>query len=311
MVEKMGIMAGNIVLLLVLPLVMAGVIRRVKAFWGGRKGPCLRQPFFDLVRLLRKGEVIGSSSTWVSRAAPTVSLAAIVAAACLVPLAGGRAIISFDGDFVVFAYLLALSRFSLVLAGLDAGSSFEGMGCSREVIFAALVEPGFFMIMAALAGWAGTPSFAAIMAMLPHSVGGLWIINVLAAIGLLIMMLAEGSRVPVDDPATHLELTMIHEVMVLDYSGPDLAYILYGTMVKMFLIGALAANVLFPTVTLPWGWAAAVFLAAIPAEGVLVGMIESLMARLRLSHVPQFLFVMPALGLTLVFIVIMAWEKMI
>ena len=184
------------------------------------------------------------------------------------------------------------------------------MGCSREVIFAAFVEPGFFIMMAAFACLAGTPSFAAIMAILPPSASGLWILNILAAVGLLIMMLAEGSRVPVDDPATHLELTMIHEVMVLDHSGPDLAYILYGTMLKVFVIGALVANILIP-VSLPPVWALMAFAGVIGAEAVVIGMVESLMARLRLSHVPQFLFVMSALGITLVFIVIMALEKMI
>ena len=299
----------NIVMILVLPFVMAGVIKRVKAFWSGRKGPRVIQPLHDIVRLLRKGEVISRTSTFVFRLAPSVSLAAVVAAALLVPLAGNRAIISFNGDFIVFAYLLALSRFSLVLGGLDTGSSFEGMGCSREVIFAAFVEPGFFIMMAAFAYLSGTPSFESIMNGLPQA-GTFWILNVLAAIGLLIMMLAEGCRVPVDDPATHLELTMIHEVMVLDHSGPDLAYILYGTMVKVFIIGALVANVVIPG-TLPLALSLTLFVAVILAEAVLIGMIESLMSRLRMSHVPQFLFVMSALGIMLVFIVIMAMEKMI
>ncbi len=305
----MNVIGLNVVLILVLPFLMAGVIKRVKSFWGGRKGPRVTQPFFDVLRLLRKGEVVSRTTTFVFRLAPSVSLAAVVMAALLVPLAGNRAIFSFEGDFIVFAYLLALSRFSLVLGGLDTGSSFEGMGCSREAIFAAFVEPGFFIMMAAFAYLSGHPSFESIMNGLPQA-GNFWILNVLAAIGLLIMMLAEGSRVPVDDPATHLELTMIHEVMVLDNSGPDLAYILYGTMLKVFIIGSLLANVLIPA-TLPLWAALAGFAGMIAAEAVLIGMIESLMARIRMSHVPQFLFVMSALGITLVFIVIMAMVKMI
>ena len=288
MVTSMITIGLNIALILVLPFVMEGVIRRGKAFWGGRKGPRIIQPFYDVLRLLRKGEVVSKTATFVFRMAPTVSLAAIAAAALLVPLAGNRAVISFNGDFIVFAYLLALSRFSIVMAGLDTGSSFEGMGCSREVIFAAFVEPGFFIMMAAFAYLVGAPSFAAIMAGLPET-GGLWILNVLAAVGLLIMMLAEGSRVPVDDPATHLELTMIHEVMVLDHGGPALGMIQYGAAIKLFVMGALLLRVTAPfemaNAWADWG----LFIAGMLGVAVVVGVVESMMARFRMVFVPTFL----------------------
>ncbi|MDD5697757.1 MAG: NADH-quinone oxidoreductase subunit H [Victivallaceae bacterium] len=220
----------NLVLLLLVPPLLDGIINRVKSFWGGRMGPPLLQPFFELLKLLRKGEVISSTTTFVFRGAPAIALAAVFAAALTVPLFGARAVISFEGDFVVFAYLLALSRFGLILSALDTGSSFEGMGSSREALFAAFAEPGFLVIVSSLACFTGCRSFAAVIQALHSPACGL-LIAAPAAVGLFILMLAEGCRIPVDDPATHLELTMIHEVMILDNSGPGLAFILYGSCI--------------------------------------------------------------------------------
>jgi len=287
-------------------ILFVGIINRVKAVWGGRRGVPLWQLGYDLARLLRKGEVISTTTSIIFRVAPSVSLGAIITAALLVPLPGSHALLAFRGDFVLFAYLLAFSRFVLVAAALDTGSSFEGMGASREVTFATIIEPAFFILMGTLALASGKTSFTGIFNALAGSSTYTLVVRLLCAVALFIMLLTEGSRVPVDDPNTHLELTMIHEVMILDTSGPDLAFMHFGHALKMVTIGALGANVVaigvFSTlVEPPWahallgGLLLAVVLATTAAA---VGVVESLFARARLAHLPQMMFVMTALSLT-------------
>jgi formate hydrogenlyase subunit 4 len=219
-----------------------------------------------------------------------VGLAAVVAAGLLMSFGGAPALVPFPGDFVLFAYLLGLARFVTALAALDTGSSFEGMGAAREVTFASFAEPALFLCLVVLARATGSMSLSGMLrAGLPeiwHAQGPALL---LAAVALLAVALAENARIPVDDPATHLELTMIHEVMVLDHSGPDLALIQYGAALKLFLFGALVVRLglgfPFPS---PW-IALAVFLVGMAGFAVIVGTIESTMARLRLQRVRQFL----------------------
>jgi formate hydrogenlyase subunit 4 len=272
----------------------------VKAVMAGRRGPSLLQPFFDLVKLLRKGEVVSRTTTFVFRIAPSVGLAAVLAAALFVPLSSGRPLLSFDGDFVLFAYLLGLGKFLSLAAALDTGSSFEGMGASREASFSVLVEPAFFLLSGTLALISGRASFAALFSLAGRS-GDLALFALpLAALTLFLMILVEGGRVPIDDPATHLELTMIHEVMVLDNSGPDLAFIQLARGLKTVLYSSLLTNLFlpfFPGTVLP----VLVWFAIIAFVAALVGLVESVLARTRLTHIPQFLFVMTALALILLF----------
>ncbi len=296
----------HLALLLLAPPLLLGVIARTKAWVAGRKGPPLLQPYRDLGRLWRKGEVVSRTTTWIFRAGPAGSLAAVLAAGLLLPLASSRAPLGFEGDVIAFAYLLALGRFVTIAAALDTGSSFEGMGASREAAFSALAEPALFLALAILCLPAGGPAFERALGAQPWTAAGLRLAPVLAAaVTLFMVLLAENSRIPVDDPATHLELTMIHEVMVLDHSGPDLAFILYGSAVKLFLFAALLTRAL---VHVPPGnpWAgAAILLAGVLAVAVAVGVVESWTARLRLPRVPQFLisaFAVAAVGLvTLVY----------
>ena len=230
--------------LLLAPLLL-GIINRTKAVFAGRHGAPLLQPWFDLLKLMRKGTVYSNSTTWVFRAGPIISLAAILMAGLLMPLNGVPAPIAFPGDLVLFAYLLGVARFVTVLAALDTGSSFEGMGSSREVWIASLAEPALFLAFGALVRHTGHWSISAIMSSLtagPDTIP----ISILLGIALFLVVLAENSRIPVDDPNTHLELTMIHEVMVLDHSGIDFAYILYGAALKLWLTGALLMNILLP-----------------------------------------------------------------
>jgi formate hydrogenlyase subunit 4 len=280
----------QLVAFLVLPPLLLGVVNRVKSMMAGRIGPPLLQPYFDLLRLLRKGAVYSRTTTWVFQAGPAVGLAAVATAGLLFSFGGAPAPISFTGDFVLFAGLLGLARFATVLAALDTGSSFEGMGAAREVTFSSLAEPALFLCLVVLARATGALTLSE---MLGERLGEAWSASgpalVLVALALFVVALAENSRIPVDDPNTHLELTMIHEVMVLDHSGPDLALILYGAALKLFLFGALVVRLAlgfhFESPLL----AVLAFLAAMGLFAVAVGIVESTMARLRLARVPQML----------------------
>ena len=277
-------------LVLALAPLLQGISVRTKSLIAGRRGPPLLQLYADLGKLLRKGAVYSPTTTPVFRLAPCLFAGTALTAAALLPLDGRAAPLAFAGDVVAFAGLLALGRFALVLAALDTGSSFEGMGASREVAFASLVEPALFLCFAALAAATGRSSLSG---MLGEPLGRVWMSAapalVLVGASLFVLALAETGRVPVDDPATHLELTMIHEVMVLDHSGPDLALILYAGSVKFALFGALLLAVLVPRSGLAPAGAALVLGAGLGVVAVAVGVVESVMARLRLIRVPQFL----------------------
>jgi formate hydrogenlyase subunit 4 len=281
----------------ILPFFFIGIINRTKARWAGRKGASVFQPYYDFSKLLRKGEVISKTTSCVFRIAPSVNIAAALFAILFIPIPFIGSIISFPGDFILFTYVLGLAKFMLVLAALDTGSSFEGMGASREVTFSTLVEMAFFIVLATLALLTNQISFEAIFAMLTVSAGYSLLVKMLLVASLFIMLLTEGSRVPVDDPNTHLELTMIHEVMILDYSGPDLAFMVYAAGMKMMLIALLIANLCIPPY-FPSIAALFLFIGVLVLIYIAVGVVESLIARSRMSHVPQFIFLMTALSLT-------------
>ena len=280
---------------------LPGLINKIKAAVAGRQGPPVLQLYYDLAKLARKGAVYSATTSWLFRAGPVVGLAAVAACLFLVPLGGHPATLGFAGDFILAIYLLGLARFCLVAAAMDTGSSFEGMGASREVFFSALAEPALLLSLAALAHATDATSLSV---MLPRVTTALWLraapALVLLLVALFLVLLAENARIPVDDPNTHLELTMIHEVMALDHSGPDFALVLYAAALKLWLFAALVANLLpahagLGTLT---GLLTIFFVAA------LVGVVESAMARLRLSRVPQLL--LGAAALTLVSFLLLA-----
>jgi formate hydrogenlyase subunit 4 len=294
--------AGLAAALLLAPL-LPGVISRTKAFFAGRVGPPLLQPYFDLAKLLRKGAVYSGTTTWVFRAGPVVGLAAVLVATAIAPFGGVSAPLAFAGDFLFFAGLLGVMRFVTMLAALDTGSSFEGMGASREAQFAALAEPAFLLGLTAVAwktgglslsGMLGTNSFAAW--------SGAAAPLALVCVSLLVVFLAENARIPVDDPNTHLELTMIHEVMVLDHGGPDLALIQYAGALKLWVLGSLVVGVALPVRSLAHGWAFVASVAGMLGLCVVVGVVESCLARLRLTRVPQLLLGAGVLSLLALFI---------
>lgn len=289
----MGTLIHNTVHLLVavaMPPLLLGIINRTKAVFAGRVGPPLLQPYYDLRRLFQKGTVFSTTTTWVFRAGPVVGLVTAALAVLMIPLAGSSAPISFKGDLILLAYLLALSRFFTSAAALDTGSPFEGMGAAREVTFACLAEPAFFLGMLVLAKLSGSLQLAA---MLGSSLAPHWM-SAGASLGLVflswcIVLLVENCRIPFDDPNTHLELTMIHEVMVLDHSGPAFGMILYGAALKLFVFGALVVRLALPWTT---GWLGLdwlIFVAGMIVVSVGVGVVESTMARVRLTHIPTLL----------------------
>ncbi len=282
--------AVHVILALGLPPLLLGLIAKTKALYGGRVGPQVLQPYYDLIKLFQKGSVFSTTTTWVFRAGPVVGLVTAVIAVLMIPLAGATAPLSFTGDFVLLAYLLGLGRFFTASAALDTGSPFEGMGAAREVTFACLAEPAFFLGMLVLAKLSGSLQLADMLGskLAPHwTTAGAPLALVL--LSWFIILLAENSRIPIDDPNTHLELTMIHEVMVLDHSGPAFGMILYGAALKLFVFGALVVRLAFPmTGGSPWlDWP--IFVAGMLLVAVAIGVVESIMARLRMTHVPVLL----------------------
>ena len=252
-------------------------------------GPPLLQPYFDIAKLFAKGSVLSRTTSWVFLAGPAVSLVAVLAAATLVPIGDGRALWSFEGDFILLAYLLGLARYFTMAAALDTGSSFEGMGAAREATFACIAEPAFILALLAIARAMGSLSLSGFLG---PSIADVWSVAsaslVLVGAGLLLVLLAENSRLPVDDPNTHLELTMVHEVMVLDHGGPLFGVIQYGSALKLYIFAALLVRIAIPITQPAWlGWSA--FVAGLLAVAIIVGVIESTMARLRLPYVPALL----------------------
>lgn len=282
--------AIHVCLALTMPPLLLGVIVKTKAFFAGRNGAPLLQPYYDLVKLFQKGSVFSTTTTWVFRAGPVVGLATSLLAALLVPFAAGSAPISFSGDLIFLVYLLGLGRFFTAAAALDTGSAFEGMGSAREVTFSCLAEPAFFFGLLVLAKLSGTVALAG---MLGEGLASQWLQAgaslALVLLSWFIVLLVENSRVPFDDPNTHLELTMVHEVMVLDHGGPALGMILYGAALKLFVFGALIVRLAFPWTTglVVADWL--IFGAGMLAVTVVIGIVESATARLRLTHVPVLL----------------------
>lgn len=290
---------------LVLAPLLLGIVNRTKACFAGRHGQPLLQLYWDLFTLLRKGATYSRTTTWVFRAGPVAGLAAAVGALALVPMGTVPALLRFQGDLVLFAYLLGLLRFVTVIAALDTGSSFEGMGASREVLFASLAEPALLLGLAAICLETRSASLSGMLAGITTVT---WTDQgpalALVAVALGIVLVAEAARIPVDDPTTHLELTMIHEVMVLDHGGPDLAFILYGSALKLWMLGSLLVGLAVPVRSGHSLLDGGAFVVGMAVLGVAVGIVESSMARLRLVRVPKLLVGATALALLAVVLVL-------
>lgn len=292
----------NLIILLFVPFLMMGLIKKTKAFWAGRKGVSIFQPFYDFVKLIKKDFVISKTTSVVFNIAPLFAIATVLFASMFVPLATGRALLVIPAGVIVFAYTLGLGKFMSLIAAMDTGSSFEGIGASREACFTSIVEPAFFMLIASIMVLTGNYTFESLSHIVENAGSYGILITVFAVVVLFIMMLVEGSRVPVDDPATHLELTMIHEVMILDNSGCDLALYSWANGIKMLLISSFIACIVIPH-NLPMLLHVLCYLLVMGVISVAIGTVESGMARIRMSHVFEFIFVMSSLSLVVMSLV--------
>lgn len=289
----------SLILIIIASMFFTGIIIRVKSLASGRKGPGIFQPLKDVARLFKKGAVYSETTSFVFQIAPTVYFASVVMAMLVVPFGQSKGLISFNGDFIFFAYVLALGKFFSIISALDTGSSFEGMGASREALYSMFAEPAFFILMGSLALLTGYTSFHEMFTALHIGSYITYALGILGTFVLMMVAMIENSRMPIDDPKTHLELTMVHEVMILDNSGFDLGLILTAGYLKFAIYGALVVNLfigLFPyQYTIPMFFIIQIVL----ATGV--GLIESFMARFRMSHNAQFIFVLTSVSLLIFF----------
>jgi formate hydrogenlyase subunit 4 len=309
---ELAMQGAQMALVLLLAPLLTGITRKVKARLTGRRGPSVIQPYRDLLRLLRKEAVLAENASWLFRVTPYLVFAITWVAAALVPTFATGLIFSWSADLIVIIGLLGSARFFQALAGMDVGTSFGGIGSSREVMIASLAEPAMLMIVFALALIAGSTQLSTVAGFMLSPEVGLRVSLGLALVALVIVAIAENARVPVDNPATHLELTMVHEAMVLEYSGRHLAMIELAASLKLLLYISLIACLFAP-----WGLApanasigaaligVAAWLAKIGAGGALLGLFETSIAKMRVFRVPEFLgaaLMLSLLGVLLLFI---------
>jgi formate hydrogenlyase subunit 4 len=292
-------LVARLALWLLLAPLLPGIINKVKAWIAGRRGPPVLQLYYDLARLWRKGVVLSTLASPGFALAPAVAWVAVAGAALLLPLGPAGGLVSFHGDLLILIYLLALARFCTAWAALETGSAFEGMATAREVSFAVLAEASVIAAILALCIQSGSTSLMTLLSPAPGAGA------VLLAAGLFAVLLAENCRVPFDDPNTHLELTMIHEAMVLDHSGPPLAVVLHGAAIKLLLFALLLVQAVLPLAKWTPITAAGVLIGAVLAVSIAVGLVESLLARLAFRRVPLLL---TTAFLFCLFALLMAWK---
>lgn len=296
MLTQFAIVIFQVIIILALAPLLSGIIKKVKAFLQMRKGPGIFQPYYDITKLLRKDSVVSENVSWIFHAAPIISFVAVLTAGLIIPVYVSNMPFSFAGDLIAVVYLFALARFFIALASLDAGSSFGGMGGSREMFISSLVEPAMMLSIFAIALNVGTTNLSVISGTVSSmGLDAISPYHLLAFVALFIIAIAETGRIPVDNPATHLELTMIHEAMILEYSGKQLAIVELGAMMKQLLVFSLIANIFFP-----WGIASdlsaagiaislVVIIIKVAVLGVLMALVETSTAKWRLFRLPNLL----------------------
>jgi formate hydrogenlyase subunit 4 len=303
-IQGLLVQGAQMALVLLLAPLLTGFVRKVRARLLRRRGASVLQPYRDLLRLLRKEVVLADTASWLFRVAPYLIFAATWVAAALVPTFATGLLFSWTADLIAIIALLASARFFLALAGMDVGTSFGGIGSSREVMIASLAEPAMLLIVFTLALVAGSTQLSTVAGVMASPAVGLRVSLGLALIALIMVAIAENARIPVDNPATHLELTMVHEAMVLEYSGRHLALIELAAALKLLLYASLIACVF-----VPWGLAVAgaglgayafgvvTYLAKLAAGGFLLSLFETGIAKMRVFRVPEFLGAALMLGL--------------
>lgn len=285
----------SLIVILFVALMLPGVINRTRAVLSGRKGVLFYQHINNTVVLFHKGAVYSPVTGFVFRLAPLVCLASMLTAMLIVPVGNFGALLSFSGDVVLFCYLLGLSRVMLILGALDTGSSFEGMGASREALYGALIEPALFLVVGTLALVTGYTSFAAIFSHMDSAHPEMAVVVVLLMYVMMKVIQVESGRIPVDDPRTHLELTMIHEVMVLDYCGFDLGLITLAGWIRTALLAVVASA----AVASLFYYNALIIIVLCFALAVVIGVIESFQARGQLSRNTTFIVTISAIAFLL------------
>ena len=288
----------NLLIIFFIPFLILGVIKKTKAFWGGRKGVSLFQPLYDFIKLLNKARVISNTTSWIFNLSSVVVFVATIFASLFAPICCGIPIINIEAGFIVFSYILGLGKFFALISAMDTGSSFEGMGASREACFTTIVEPAFFVILASIIALTGNTTFSSLTSIIQNSGSYGILIIFMAILALGVMLLTECSRVPVDDPTTHLELTMIHEVMILDNSGIDFALITWASGIKMLILMSLIANLIIPA-GLGFAISTLLLLIIYMILAIIIGTLESAIARFRMTHVFEFVFVMSSFALVI------------
>jgi formate hydrogenlyase subunit 4 len=288
--------ALQLLIVLALAPLLTGIVRKVKARLTAKRGPSLLQPYRDLLRLLRKEVVLAPNASWLFRASPYLIFTAVWLAAAIVPTFTTGLMVSRTADLIALVALLGTARFALALAGMDVGTSFGGIGSSREMMIASLAEPAMLMVTFTVALLVRSTSLSHIAEFMIGQPVGIRVSLFLGLISLVMVAIAENARIPVDNPATHLELTMVHEAMILEYSGRHLTMVEAASMVKLLLYLSLIAAIFAP-----WGMdvgelggagiavGLAAYAAKLAAGGTLLGVFETSIAKMRVFRLAEFL----------------------
>lgn len=300
----------SFLLILLSALFFAGIIAKTKARIAARKMPSVFQPLFDVIRLFKKGAVYSSTTSSIFKLAPLVYMASVLMAALFIPIGSEKGILSFEGDFVFFAYLLAIGKFMMIIAAMDTGSGFEGMGANREALYSMLVEPAFFILAGSIALFTDHISFQDLFTHLHLASNLSYAVGIVSIYVLTYIAMVENSRMPVDDPKTHLELTMVHEVMVLDNSGFDLALIHIAGWIKFAIYGSLISNYLISS---NWDWyiQIPVYLGIQATLAMSIGGLEAFRARNKMEKNPQWLIMLSAIAVVVFLTTLILTEKLI
>ena len=300
----------SILVILFCSLFFTGIIIKVKSKIAARKMPSILQPLFDVVRLFKKGAIYSTTTSFIFKIAPLIYFASVIVAALFIPVGSQVAIFSFEGDFVFFAYLLGIGKFLMIVAAMDTGSGFEGMGANREALYSMLVEPAFFILAGSLALFTHHISFQDLFLHLQIGTNLSSLVGISAIYILIFIAMIENSRMPVDDPKTHLELTMVHEVMILDNSGFDLALMHISSWLKFVIYGGLISNFIIKS-TLIWYEQIAVFIGIQALFAVVVGLLESFRARNKMEKNPQWIIILSAIAVVSFLTTLIITQKII
>ena len=286
------------IIIIILALLIPNTISLTKAKLAGRRGVRIYQYFIDTIKLLRKGAVYSPTTTAVFKIAPSVYLGSSIVAMLMIPVGVLHPIFAFNGDVIMFCYLMALGRAALILAAMDTGSSFEGMGASREALYGALIEPALFLTLGTLALISGSTNFSDIFSLIQSDSANMVIVMLIIGYISIKIFTVEMGRIPIDDPKTHLELTMVHEVMILDYCGVDLAFINIGNWLKGASIAMIAAN----AITTAFALNISLTIAFALLVAIIIGVVESIYARAKMARNATYILTITAIALLMFFV---------